>query len=100
MTGPADSDKAILSVYDIFGFFPQTIQGADILATGDVERKYQVYMPDFFEGNPASIEWYPPTDDEKKSKLGKWFVESGAVCTLCFSLNYLLCCALPSMLTS
>ncbi|KAI0386106.1 alpha/beta-hydrolase [Hypomontagnella monticulosa] len=77
VTGPADSDKAILSVYDIFGFFPQTIQGADILATGDVERKYQVYMPDFFEGNPASIEWYPPTDDEKKSKLGKWFVESG-----------------------
>ncbi|KAI1100411.1 alpha/beta-hydrolase [Jackrogersella minutella] len=77
VTGPANSDKAILSVYDIFGFFPQTIQGADILAEGYVEKKYEVYMPDFFEGNPAPIEWYPPTDDEKKAKLGKWF--EGAV---------------------
>ncbi|KAI1213255.1 alpha/beta-hydrolase [Annulohypoxylon truncatum] len=77
VTGPENSDKALLSVYDIFGFFPQTIQGADILADGDVEKKYQVYMPDFFEGNPAKIEWYPPTDDEKKAKLGKWF--EGAV---------------------
>ncbi|KAI1402237.1 alpha/beta-hydrolase [Hypoxylon fuscum] len=75
VTGPADSDKAILSVYDIFGFFPQTIQGADILANGDAERKYQVYIPDLFEGNPARIEWYPPTDDEKKAKLGQWFEE-------------------------
>ncbi|KAI1772381.1 alpha/beta-hydrolase [Hypoxylon cercidicola] len=73
VTGPANADKAILSVYDIFGFFPQTIQGADILAESDVERKYQVYLPDFFDGNPAKIEWYPPTDDEKKDKLAKWF---------------------------
>ncbi|XXG96609.1 hypothetical protein Hte_002897 [Hypoxylon texense] len=76
VTGPANADRAILSVYDIFGFFPQTIQGADILADSDVERKYQVYVPDFFEGNPAKIEWYPPTDDEKKAKLGKWFQDS------------------------
>lgn len=81
MTGPADSDKAILSVYDIFGFFPQTIQGADILANGDAERKYQVYIPDLFEGNPARIEWYPPTDDEKKAKLGQWFEEVAVVRT-------------------
>lgn len=79
MTGPANAEKAILSVYDIFGFFPQTIQGADILAESDVERKYQVYVPDFFEGNPAKIEWYPPTDDEKKAKLGKWFEGSAMV---------------------
>ncbi|KAI0098953.1 alpha/beta-hydrolase [Hypoxylon sp. NC0597] len=77
MTGPADLEKAILSVYDIFGLFPQTIQGADILAGGDVEKKYQVYIPDFFMGSPAKIDWYPPTDDEKKTKLGKWF--EGAV---------------------
>ncbi|KAI1439576.1 alpha/beta-hydrolase [Annulohypoxylon stygium] len=77
VTGPENSDAAILSVYDIFGFFPQTIQGADILANGNAEKKYQVYMPDFFEGNPAKIEWYPPTDDQKKAVLGKWF--EGAV---------------------
>lgn len=39
-------------------------------------------MPDFFEGNPAKIEWYPPTDDQKKAVLGKWF--EGAV--VCFTL--------------
>ncbi|OTB08376.1 hypothetical protein M426DRAFT_19047 [Hypoxylon sp. CI-4A] len=77
VTGPADADKAILSVYDIFGFFPQTIQGADILAASDTEKKYQVYVPDFFNGKPAPIEWYPPTDDEKKANLDKWFKEQG-----------------------
>ena len=59
-TGPSDAKKAILVVYDIFGFFPQTIQGADILAYGDKENQYQVFMPDFFEGSPADISWYPP----------------------------------------
>ncbi|KAI1502760.1 putative hydrolase [Biscogniauxia marginata] len=73
VTGSADSSKAILSVYDIFGFFPQTLQGADILADGDTERKYQVFLPDFFAGNLAKLEWYPPTDDDKKAKLGAWF---------------------------
>lgn len=73
MTGPSDASKAILSVYDIFGFVPQTLQGADILATGDTEQNYQVFVPDFFEGNPADISWYPPDTDEKGQKLGKWF---------------------------
>lgn len=44
-TGPKDAKTAILVVYDIFGFFPQTLQGADILATGDKEHQYQVFMP-------------------------------------------------------
>jgi len=73
VTGPAGADTAILSIYDIFGFFPQTLQGADILAYSDAEHPYQVFIPDFFDGNPADIAWYPPTDEEKKSKLGKWF---------------------------
>lgn len=59
-TGPPDAKKAILIIYDIFGYFPQTIQGADILAYGDKENQYQVFMPDFFEGSPADISWYPP----------------------------------------
>jgi hypothetical protein len=45
VTGPKDAKHAILIVYDIFGFFPQTLQGADILAYGDQERPYQVFMP-------------------------------------------------------
>jgi len=77
-TGPSDAKKAILVVYDIFGFFPQTIQGADILAYGDKENQYQVFMPDFFEGSPADISWYPPDNDEKGKKLGAFFENEAA----------------------
>jgi len=73
VTGPDSADAAILSAYDIFGFFPQTLQGADILAYSDTEHPYQVFMPDFFEGNHAKIEWYPPDTKEKEQALGNWF---------------------------
>jgi len=72
-TGSKDAKSAILIVYDIFGFFPQTLQGADILAYGDKEKQYQVFMPDFFDGKPADISWYPPDNDEKGKKLGEFF---------------------------
>nr|XP_001395965.2 dienelactone hydrolase family protein [Aspergillus niger CBS 513.88] len=52
VTGPESATKAILVIYDIFGFFPQTIQGADILATAS-EQKYRVFIPDFFQGEPT-----------------------------------------------
>jgi hypothetical protein len=55
VTGPSDTSKAILYIMDIFGFFPQSIQGADILATSDKHRQYQVFMPDFFDGKPCDI---------------------------------------------
>ena len=32
-----------------------------------------VFMPDFFEGSPADLEWYPPDTEEKGAKLGEWF---------------------------
>ena len=35
-------------------------------------------MPDFFEGSPADISWYPPTTDEHKEKLGKFFQTKAA----------------------
>ena len=44
-------------IYDIFGFFDQTVQGADILATSS-ETKYQVFIPDWFKGEPCPIEWW------------------------------------------
>lgn len=34
VTGPDDATRGIISVTDIFGFAPQTLQGADILAYG------------------------------------------------------------------
>ena len=30
-------------------------------------------MPDFFEGSPADISWYPPDTEDKKTKLGNFF---------------------------
>ncbi|KAF1977863.1 dienelactone hydrolase family protein-like protein [Bimuria novae-zelandiae CBS 107.79] len=73
-TGPKDAKQGILIIYDIFGFFPQTIQGADIMAYTDKEHPYQVFMPDFFDGKPADISWYPPGDDkDKQAKLGQFF---------------------------
>ena len=48
-TGPKEAKQGLLVIYDIFGFFPQTIQGADILAYSDSEHPYQVFIPDFFE---------------------------------------------------
>ncbi|KAF2669103.1 carboxymethylenebutenolidase [Microthyrium microscopicum] len=72
-TGESSAKHGIFVVYDIFGFFPQTIQGADILAYGNKDRKYQVFMPDFFDGKPADISWYPPDNEEKGKKLGAFF---------------------------
>ena len=41
VTGPANATKAILYIYDIFGYFPQSLQGADILSTSDKDNQYQ-----------------------------------------------------------
>ena len=60
-------------IYDIFGFFPQIIQGADILAYSDKDHPMQVFMPDFFDNNCADIAWYPPDTEDKQKKLGDWF---------------------------
>lgn len=35
-------------------------------------------MPDFFEGEPADISWYPPQTDEHKAKLGEFFSTKAA----------------------
>ena len=58
-TGPKSS-TGILVIYDIFGFFPQTLQGADILSGqhhSEKDKQHTVFMPDFFEGSPADISW-------------------------------------------
>jgi len=77
-TGPSSASQGILIIYDIFGFFPQTIQGADILAHSDKEHQYQVFMPDWFDGNAADISWYPPDTEEKGKKLGEFFQTQAA----------------------
>lgn len=76
VTGPSDAKRAILWVFDIFGYFPQTIQGADILASSS-DNPYLVVMPDFFEGNPAKLEWYPPVTEEQKKHFGAFIKHTG-----------------------
>ncbi|KAK4102173.1 alpha/beta-hydrolase [Parathielavia hyrcaniae] len=72
VTGPADATKGIVVIYDIFGYFDQTLQGADILATSH-SQKYKVVIPDWFKGEPCPIEWYPPNTPEKQKNLGAFF---------------------------
>jgi len=65
------TDVALISVYDIFGFKPQTQQGADLLAAG---LKAQVFMPDFFEPDaPFPMGKHPPVTDEVKAELQAFF---------------------------
>lgn len=66
-----------MSTIDIFGFFDQTIQGADILATSS-EQKYRVFIPDFFEGQPADLSKFPPQTDEDKKYLANFFQTKAA----------------------
>ncbi|KAI1778911.1 Alpha/Beta hydrolase protein [Hypoxylon cercidicola] len=73
VTGPKDATKGIISIFDIFGFYPQTLQGADILATADHAQTYKVFMPDWFAGEPCPLEWFPPDTEEKQKGLGAFF---------------------------
>lgn len=73
VTGPKDAEKGIVVIFDIFGYFDQTLQGADILAYSDEHTKHKVFMPDWFEGKPVPIECYPPKTDKQKEDLGKFF---------------------------
>ncbi|KAL5320510.1 hypothetical protein ACEPPN_011316 [Leptodophora sp. 'Broadleaf-Isolate-01'] len=66
ITGPSDSKKAILDIYDIFGITPQTIQGADALSAA---LGILVFVPDFLEGDYAKGEWFSnPTPENEKAK--------------------------------
>ena len=52
-------------------YFPQTQQGADIIASG---LNTKVYMPDFFEPDQAfPIESFPPKSDKDKEDLQIFF---------------------------
>ncbi|KAG9606251.1 alpha/beta-hydrolase, partial [Aureobasidium melanogenum] len=72
-TGPTSVKKAILIIYDIFGFSPQSLQGADLLAYGNEDEQYQVYMPDFLLGQYADHTWFPPDTAEKGQAMGAFF---------------------------
>jgi len=70
MVGPEGTGRAIILVYDIFGYFPQTLQGADILAEACQAR---VLMPDFFKGKPFPPDKHPPKDEADAALLQLFF---------------------------
>ncbi|KAI0317998.1 dienelactone hydrolase [Amylostereum chailletii] len=70
-TGPASSALALVTIYDIFGFKPQTQQGADLLAAALDAR---VVMPDFFSPSPPwDTARHPPKTPEDKAALQAFF---------------------------
>lgn len=68
-TGPPHSSRALVAVYDVFGFAAQTLQGADLLSHS---LDALVLVPDFFRGKPLPLSLYPPDTDEKKKIAGEF----------------------------
>lgn len=57
-------EEAVLIFYDIFGFLPNVLQGADtfakqLQASG---RNALVVLPDFFHGAPYDVNNFPPKE--------------------------------------
>ncbi|KAJ3155446.1 hypothetical protein HDU89_006409 [Geranomyces variabilis] len=65
--GPEDSANVVICVYDIFGYAPQTQQGADLIesATG-----FRVIMPDLLQGRGAPMDILPPLSEASKGMSG------------------------------
>ena len=62
-------------IMSVYSFFPQTLQGADILAKA---VGAQVFVPDFFgEGNAPSMDRFPPKSDEDRKYIQE-FLEGPA----------------------
>ena len=66
VTGPKDSKRAILAMFDIFVYWPQTLQGADLIADA---TNTLVAMPNFFRDNNWPLDKFPPSTDEDKKKF-------------------------------
>ncbi|KAF2804338.1 alpha/beta-hydrolase [Mytilinidion resinicola] len=75
-TGPEDASIVIILIYDVFGFGPQILQGADLLAHPS-KHPYRVLIPDFLAGNLANPAWFPPDTPEKRTAMGTYFGPQG-----------------------
>ncbi|WWC87499.1 uncharacterized protein L201_002389 [Kwoniella dendrophila CBS 6074] len=61
--GPENAKVAVVSVYDVFGYLPQILQGADLIAS----QGYKVLMPDFLLGDYTTAEHFAPGNEEKRN---------------------------------
>lgn len=73
--GHDDCKKAIVGIFDVFGYWPSTQQGADILAAMTDTR---VILPDFFAGNPLPQEVVPWDTPEKKATVDQFVANQGS----------------------
>lgn len=64
--GSPTASRGIIDVYDVFGFMPQTFQGADRLAES---LNAIILVPDFLKGKYAQGAWFaaPPTEGPEKA---------------------------------
>jgi len=65
-----ETNRAIIITYDVFGYYPQTLQAADLLST---LTNSTVYMPDLLRGQPLAITSFPPDTPEKKAAIQEFF---------------------------
>ncbi|KAK8861359.1 hypothetical protein IAR55_002178 [Kwoniella newhampshirensis] len=63
VTGPEDAKTSLLFLYDIFGFGPQILQGADLIAS----QGYRVTMPDFLKGDHPTMAMFQPGGEESRA---------------------------------
>jgi len=75
VTGDKSSKTAVVGIYDVFGYYPQTQQGADILAS----LGNYVILPDFLKGNTWPMSRFPPKSDIDKKEFGEWFATIGNI---------------------
>ncbi|KAG8950515.1 hypothetical protein FRC00_007667 [Tulasnella sp. 408] len=74
VTGPKETGRAIVIVYDVIGYSSQAIQGADILAWS---ANAHVIVPDLLQGDFADHSWIPPDTPEKLQRWQRWYAERG-----------------------
>lgn len=77
LSGPEDAKAAVLMVYDVFGFSPQIIQGADLLAS----QGYRVVMPDFCKGTYCTPDMFDGSEAGTKKKEAFFAGFPGAITT-------------------
>ncbi|KAH8704137.1 dienelactone hydrolase [Talaromyces proteolyticus] len=75
VAGNTSSKRGVIIIYDIFGFYSQTLQGADRLAE---QLGAVALVPDFLEGVYAEHSWTPPDTEEKKAAFSSFFANTAA----------------------
>ncbi|KAL4936084.1 hypothetical protein BDV06DRAFT_216945 [Aspergillus oleicola] len=70
VTGNRSSKRGVVLIYDIFGLYPQTKEGAALISR---ELDCLVIIPDFFHGDAANMDWIGMDTDEKRSSMMAFF---------------------------